>query len=542
MKIALAQINVIIGDFEGNTSKIINKINEAKQQGVDLIVFPELSVCGYPPQDFLEFEDFINKSIQAVETIAEHCVGIAAIVGAPTKNPFIEGKNLYNSACFLADGKPKSYAHKALLPNYDIFDEYRYFEPSKNFSCIEFKDKKIALTICEDIWDIDDDPLYTVSPMKELLKENPDFAINISASPFSYNQLENRENVVSYWAKKGNIPLFYVNYWGAQTEIIFDGNSLVCNSTGEIVAVGKSFDEDVLLVDTDNLPAPISNFKTEKIERIYSALVCGIKDYFHKMGFKKALLGLSGGIDSALTAVLAVDALGAENVTGILLPSKFSSDHSVSDAEQLAINLGMPYTTIPIEPIFQSFETALEPLFKDLPFNVAEENLQSRIRGTLLMAHSNKFNGILLNTSNKSESAVGYGTLYGDMNGGLAVLGDVYKTEVYELSYFINKDSERIPLNSIKKAPSAELRPGQKDSDSLPDYDVLDKILYQYIELRKGPNEIIDMGFDENLVKRILRMVNKVEFKRKQTAPILRISSKAFGQGRRMPIVGKYLD
>lgn len=542
MKIALAQINVIIGDFEGNSSTIIKKIEEAKLNGIDLIVFPELSVCGYPPQDFLEFDDFIQKSYLAVESIAKHCNGIAAIVGSPTKNPNIEGKNLYNSACFLTDGKVQAYAHKALLPNYDIFDEYRYFEPSKSFSCITFKGKKIALTICEDIWDIDDDPLYTLSPMKELLRENPDFAINISASPFSYAHLENREKVVSYWAKKGNLPVFYVNYWGAQTELIFDGNSLVSNTNGEIIAKGKAFEEDLIVIDTDNLPSPLTNYKEEKVARIYQALVCGIKDYFQKMGFKKALLGLSGGIDSALTATLAVDALGAENVTGILLPSKFSSDHSVSDAEQLAINLGMSYTTIPIEPIFQSFEKALEPLFKGLPFNVAEENLQSRIRGTLLMAHSNKFNGILLNTSNKSEAAVGYGTLYGDMNGGLAVLGDVYKTEVYELSNYINRDIERIPKNSIQKAPSAELRPGQKDSDSLPDYDILDKILYQYIEQRKGPNDIIAMGFDESLVKRILRMVNKVEFKRKQTAPILRISIKAFGHGRRMPIVGKYLD
>lgn len=542
MKIELAQINATIGDFEGNTSKILHIIDVAKSKGMDLVVFPELSICGYPPQDFLEFDDFINKSYLALETIAKACNGIAAIVGSPSKNPHIEGKNLFNSACFLAEGTIQAWAHKALLPNYDIFDEYRYFEPSKTFTCIDYKGKKIALTICEDIWDIDDDPMYTLSPMKELLKENPDLAINISASPFSFNHLEKREQVISYWAQKGKIPFFYVNYWGAQTELIFDGNSLIANANGEFVAQGKPFAEDFISVDTDALPAPILAQNDEKIKRIYDALVCGIRDYFQKMGFKKALLGLSGGIDSALTAVLAADALGAENVTGILLPSKYSSDHSISDAEKLAINIGMPYHTIPIEPVFQEFENSLAQLFKGLPFDVTEENLQSRIRGTMLMAYSNKFNAILLNTSNKSESAVGYGTLYGDMNGGLAVLGDLYKTEVYELANFINRKEVRIPENSINKAPSAELRPGQKDSDSLPDYAILDKILFEYIENRKGPNEIISKGFDKNLVQRILRMVNKVEFKRKQTAPILRISIKAFGQGRRMPIVGKYLD
>ena len=542
MKIALGQINVIIGDFEGNSAKIIELISKAKNQGADLVVFPELSVCGYPPQDFLEFEHFIQSGWESILHIAQHCQGIAAIVGAPIPNPNLAGKNLFNAALLLSEGEIIAQAHKALLPNYDVFDEYRYFEPATSFTCITFKNKKIALSICEDIWDIDDDPLYTLSPMKELLKENPDFAINISASPFSYSKSEKRRNVISYWAKKGNIPLFYVNYWGAQTELIFDGNSMVANAQGEIIAKAQGFGEDLLIVDTDNLPAPIPLAEEDKSEKIYSALICGIKDYFNKMGFTKALIGLSGGIDSALTAALACEALGSENVTGILMPSAFSSDHSVSDAEQLAQNLKMSYHTLPIESLFKQFEATLNPIFKDLPFDTTEENLQSRIRGTLLMAYSNKFNHILLNTSNKSEAAVGYGTLYGDMNGGLAVLGDVYKTEVYALAQYINRNKEIIPNNSIIKAPSAELRPGQKDSDSLPDYAILDPILFHYIEEKMSPGQIIGKGYDPQLLHRILRLVNKVEFKRKQTPPILRISDKAFGPGRRLPIVAKYLD
>ncbi len=542
MKIALGQINVIIGDFEGNSAKIIEVISKAKNQGADLVVFPELSICGYPPQDFLEFEHFIQSGWESILHIAQHCQGIAAIVGAPIPNPNLAGKNLFNAALLLSEGEVIAQAHKALLPNYDVFDEYRYFEPATSFACINFKNKKIALSICEDIWDIDDDSLYTLSPMKELLKENPDFAINISASPFSYSQSEKRRNVISYWAKQGNIPLFYVNYWGAQTELIFDGNSMVANAQGEIIAKAQGFGEDLLIVDTDNLPAPIPLAEEDKSEKIYSALICGIKDYFNKMGFTKALIGLSGGIDSALTAALACEALGSENVTGILMPSAFSSDHSITDAEQLAQNLKMSYHTLPIESLFKQFEASLDPIFGDLPFDTTEENLQSRIRGTLLMAYSNKFNHILLNTSNKSEAAVGYGTLYGDMNGGLAVLGDVYKTEVYALAQYINRNKEIIPHNSIIKAPSAELRPGQKDSDSLPDYAILDPILFHYIEEKMSPDEIIGKGYDPQLLHRILRLVNKVEFKRKQTPPILRISDKAFGPGRRLPIVAKYLD
>lgn len=542
MKTALAQINPVIGDFERNTHIILNRIEEASRLGADLVVFPELSVCGYPPQDFLEFADFLRRCEESVAQIAQACKGIAAVVGAPTRNPDLKGKNLFNSALLLHEGQIIGQAHKALLPTYDIFDEYRYFEPARRFGCVEFRGVKIALTVCEDIWDVDADPMYTVSPLDELAKEHPQIAVNISASPFSYVQAEKRRHVVTHWSKKLGIPHIYVNHAGAQTELIFDGGSLVSDGRGEICAELAYFTEDLQVVDTGSL-IPLAEEKAgSKTERIYRALVCGVRDYFAKLKFSKAVLGLSGGIDSALTAVIACDALGPENVHGLLMPSQYSSAHSVEDAVKLAENLGMSYDIVPIRNIFSSFEAELSPLFAGKNPDLTEENIQARIRGTLLMAYSNKFHHILLNTSNKSENAVGYGTLYGDMCGGLGVLGDVYKTEVYELSRFVNRNGERIPQNSILKPPSAELRPDQKDSDSLPEYDKLDPILFEYIENRKGPGEITAMGFPEELVLRVLRMVNRAEFKRKQAAPILRVSPKAFGHGRRLPIVGKYLE
>ena len=522
---------------------MLENIAKAKSEGADLVVFPELSICGYPPQDFLEFADFLRQCEETVLEIAAACRGIAAIVGSPTQNPFVEGKDLFNSALLLHEGKIIGEAHKSLLPTYDIFDEYRYFEPARQFSCVEFKGAKIALTVCEDIWDIDDDLMYVHSPMMELGKQSPDFAINISASPFSFTQVEKRKRVVTHWSRKYNIPLLYVNFAGAQTELIFDGGSIVSNGLGKIVGEMAYFQEDLQIFDTDTLANThfVEN-QSSKIERIYLALVCGVRDYFSKLRFEKAILGLSGGIDSALTAVIACDALGPQNVHGLLMPSQYSSDHSVADAETLAKNLGMSYDIVPVKNIYEGYEIQLAPLFVGKPFDLTEENLQARIRGALLMAYSNKFHHILLNTSNKSENAVGYGTLYGDMCGGLGVLGDLYKTEVYELSNFVNRNGERIPQNSISKPPSAELRPGQKDSDNLPEYDILDRILFEYIENRKGPKEITALGYDEALVIRVLRLVNRAEFKRKQAAPILRVSTKAFGHGRRLPIVGKYLE
>lgn len=556
MKIALAQLNYHIGNFENNTGKIISAIKKAKGGNVDVVVFAELAVCAYPPRDFLEFKDFIDKCQKSIDQIAKECTGIAAIVGGPSVNPRVEGKNLFNSAYFLAEGKIQSVHNKALLPNYDVFDEYRYFEHAKEFHVANYKGKKIAITICEDLWDIEEDLMYTINPMDILIDHKPDFMVNIAASPFSYYHVEKRIKVLAKNSSKYRLPLFYVNHVGAQTEIIFDGGSIVTDAKGEIIDELKYFDEDFKIYDTENLKSEIKNPKSEifnipssapldrlAISRIHDALVLGIKDYFQKLGFKKAILGLSGGIDSAIVAVLAARALGEKNVQGILMPSKYSTDHSVKDAEILAKNIGCPYDIIPIKNIVDAYDKNLvEPFFQNLPFNVAEENLQARIRGNIVMGLSNKFGYILLNTSNKSELAVGYGTLYGDMCGGLAVLGDVYKTQIFRLAKYINKDKAIIPLNTITKPPSAELRPGQKDSDSLPEYDVLDAILYRYIELRQGPKELIAEGFDEALVNRALKLVNTNEFKRAQTPPILRVSPKAFGQGRRMPIVAKYLS
>lgn len=544
MKIALAQLNYHIGNFEGNISKIKSSIIKAKEQGADLVVFAELAISGYPPRDFLEFSDFIHTCYSAIENIASECVGIAAIVGSPSINNDGKGKPLYNSAFFLENGKIKQKTNKSLLPNYDIFDEYRYFEPSKSFEIIEFKDQKIALTICEDIWDVTNLPLYTVNPMEELIKQKPDLIINIAASPFHYNQEKRRKEILLDNVKKYKIPLVYVNHVGAQTELIFDGGSMAVSCQGKIVEELKYFHEDFRIIDI-NLAFQgkiiLSRQPQEKIEKIHDALVLGVKDYFGKLGFEKAILGLSGGIDSAVCLAIAVNALGSENVQALLLPSHFSTEHSITDAVELAKNLNVNYEIINILESYNAFENTLKIYFKDLPFNTTEENIQARIRGVILMAFANKFNQILLNTSNKSEGAVGYGTLYGDMNGGLSVLGDIYKTEVFELATFINKEKEIIPLNTIKKPPSAELSPNQKDSDSLPDYEILDKILFQYIELRKGPKEIKEMGFDEDIVNKILRLVNMNEYKRYQSPPILRVSPKAFGIGRRMPIVGKYL-
>ena len=545
MKIALAQINYHIGNFEKNTASIIQAIQNAKTQHCELIVFAELAVCGYPPRDFLEFTDFIEQCMASINKIANECKGIAAIVGFPSINQDEKGKNLFNSAAFLIDGKIQSLHHKSLLPNYDVFDEYRYFEPNRNSNIINYNGYKIALTICEDLWNIGEEQLYPYSPMDDLIAQHPDFMVNIAASPFNYQQAECRKTVLIKNVEKYKIPLLYVNHVGAQTELIFDGGSLAINTKGDIVTEMNYFAEDFSIINLNDLQLTANNSisltKLNKIELIHNALVLGIKDYFGKLGFTKAILGLSGGIDSAVTLVLAAKALGNENVKAVLLPSHFSSQHSIDDAIKLAKNLNIPYELIPIDEAYKSYENTLSSYFKGLPFDVTEENLQARIRAVILMAFTNKFGYVLLNTSNKSEVAVGYGTLYGDMCGGLAVIGDLYKTEVYELAHFINKNAEIIPNNSIIKPPSAELRPDQKDSDSLPDYGILDQILYHYIEQRKGPRELIAMDFDEKIVKKILKLVNTNEYKRYQTPPILRISPKAFGMGRRMPIVGKYL-
>ncbi|HET6991535.1 MAG TPA: NAD+ synthase [Bacteroidia bacterium] len=553
MKIALAQLNYHIGNFASNTEKIRSNILRAKKEGADLVVFAELCVCGYPPRDFLEFSDFISRCDEALKDIASVCNGIAAIVGAPAKNPKVEGKNLFNAAYVLAEGKIKSVHHKGLLPNYDVFDEYRYFEPAKEFHIAEIAGKKIALTICEDLWDVEEDLMYTQWPMDELIKQKPDLMINIAASPFSADHAEMRRVVLKHNVEKYRLPLFYVQHVGAQTELIFDGGSMVLNEKGEIACEMSYFSEDFRIIDTkgiSNIEYRTPNIEMDKsaignrqsaISLIHDALVLGIKDYFSKMGFTKAILGLSGGVDSALVLALAVRALGKENVLSVLMPSEFSSQHSIDDSVALCKNLDCKYEIVPIKDGFEAMTKTLSPVFKNAAFNVAEENIQARLRAMILMGIANKFGYILLNTTNKSEAAVGYGTLYGDMCGGISVIGDVYKMQVYEMCKLINSEKEIIPENILTKAPSAELRPNQKDTDSLPEYDILDTILFEYIEKRQGPKELVAMGFEKNLVDRILKMVNSNEWKRAQMAPVLRVSSKAFGSGRRMPIVGKYL-
>ncbi len=568
MKIALAQQNYHIGNFDSNRDKIIAGIREAKAAGADLVVFSELCICGYPPRDFLEFHDFIEACYRSLDEIREEADTIGVIVGSPSRNPRREGKDLFNAAFLLYEKEVKAEIHKTLLPNYDVFDEYRYFEPAFDWKVAEFKGKKLAITICEDIWNMGDNPLYRVTPMEKLMAYDPDVMINISASPYKYAQDVVRNSIVRAHTVKYKLPMLYCNTVGSQTEIVFDGGSLVYDNLGRRVKEMKYFQEDFAVFDLDQLckkqePLTVATdepyyysaaevgkgedilayLTNEKnIEEIHQALVLGIRDYFSKMGFTKAILGSSGGIDSAVTLALAVEALGKENVMAVLMPSPYSTGHSVSDAEQLSKNLDNPYHVLPIKQVYESFLDTLKPLFQDRPFSVAEENIQSRTRGNLLMGVANKFGYILLNTSNKSELATGYGTLYGDMAGGLGVLGDLYKVQVYALARHLNRNGEIIPASILTKAPSAELRPNQKDSDSLPEYDILDRVLYNYIELRKGPREIMEEGFDQALVNRVLKLVNTNEYKRNQFCPIIRVSAKAFGVGRRVPIVGKYLS
>jgi len=549
MKITLAQLNYHVGNFTANSEKIINAIRNARKEGSDLIVFSELSVPGYPPLDLLDRIDFIQKCRQTVSAVAKECKGIAAIVGSPVINENPAGKKLFNTALVLSEGEVIFSAVKALLPTYDIFDEYRYFEPGSEFSVFKYKNRRLAITICEDLWDeqsfdneFEKNRLYRVSPMDELAKANPDIIINISASPFSYNKIDSKTGIFISKAVKHHIPVISVNQVGANTELIFEGGSLVVNARGEVYRRLPFFKESVETVSTDEIlrSRPHPPVPQSPVELMYDALVTGIHDYFFKTNFKSAILGLSGGIDSALCLCLAADALGNKNVRALLMPSRYSSDHSVKDAVKLAEKLSVRYDIIHIDKPFSAFEEDLSPLFRDRQPDVTEENIQARIRAILLMAVSNKSGCILLNTSNKSEAAVGYGTLYGDMAGGLAVLGDVYKTDIYRLANYINRNDEIIPVNTITKRPSAELRPGQFDTDSLPEYKILDSILYQYIDLQKPAGRITGEGIDSETVERVIRMIHSSEYKRYQAPPILRISSKSFGAGWIMPLVARY--
>ncbi len=551
MIITVAQLNYHIGNFTENISRISAEIRKAGQNNCDLLIFSELAVCGYPPLDLLEHKSFINSCNEAIQHLAAETGDTGVLIGTPTLNNNPSGKNLFNSACFLHRGEVRRVFHKTLLPTYDIFDEYRHFEPNREFSLLDFMGKKIAVTICEDLWF--DQPMeshftnrrmYAINPVTELMKLDPDLLINIAASPFAHNRMEVKRQIFTENARASSIPIIYVNQVGAQTELIFEGGSLILDRQGNVCYELDAFRESIFSFDLDELEKP-EKAKTpadsdRRIAHIYEALVLGVRDYFRKTGFRRAMLGLSGGIDSAVTLVIAAEALGSKNVHTLLLPSQYSSDHSIKDARLLCEKLGTGFDIISIQDVFNEFRSALNPLFKGREEDITEENMQSRIRGCILMAYSNKFGHILLNTSNKSEAAVGYGTLYGDMTGGLSVLGDVYKTDVYKLAAYINRDEEIIPGNIIGKPPSAELKPDQKDTDSLPEYDLLDDILYAYIEQQKDVETIIAAGFDAPLVEKIIRMVNQNEYKRYQTPPILRISTKAFGAGRRMPLVAKY--
>lgn len=547
MKIALAQINPIVGDLQGNRRKIVEMAHLAYRQGAELAIFPEMCVAGYPPQDLLDMPAFIEAVTHTVETIAlEVPQELGVILGAPIRNESPVGKRLFNAALLLEGGQVVACVTKQLLPTYDVFDEYRYFEPGPPQSVVHWRGLRLGLHICEDMWNNEDWApyhLYEENPIDELAAQGVDLFINISASPFSLGKRNERCQIIEGICREHRVPFIYVNQVGANTELIFDGDSRVHAPDGSLLLCAPSFQEALLVWDTEANYTPYIHQRTD-LDDLHDALVLGIRDYFYKTGaFDKVVLGLSGGIDSAVVCALAVTALGPQRVVGIAMPSKYSSPESLEDARQLAENLGISFQVIPILPAIDAFRDMLRPIFDNLPEDVTEENIQARTRGVTLMALSNKFRYLLLSTGNKSEMAVGYVTLYGDTNGGLAVLADVYKTQVYRLARYINAQAGRsvIPERTLTKPPSAELRPGQKDTDALPTYEVLDVILEQYIERRKEIDEIVaTTGFDRTLVADILQRVDQNEYKRRQTPPGLRVTGKAFGIGRRLPIVMRW--
>jgi len=545
VKIALAQINPIVGDVVGNSAKVLDAISRARSLGVSLVVFPEMTLLGYPPRDLLLKPRFVRANVEAVHRIAESCVGIAALVGFVDRNDDSIGRPLRNAAAYCRDGCIRQVAHKSLLPTYDVFDECRYFEPGPDVQLIDHHDMPLGVSICEDLWNdaqVVGRQLYASDPVGKLAASGAQVLVNLSASPFEKGKHEHRRRLFSHQARAHRLPILFVNQVGGNDELIFDGASMVLDANGEVIAQAKPFEEDLLLVDRAATgPMRIERYPDE-LASVYEAIVQGTRDYVIKCGFARVLVGLSGGIDSAVTAAIAADALGPAAVTGVALPSRYSSEHSTNDAKALADNLGIDYRVIPIGPIHESYEQHLAPHFGDRPPDVTEENIQARIRGNLLMALSNKFGWLLLTTGNKSELAVGYCTLYGDMCGGLAPLSDVPKTMVYALARYMNERAGRevIPASSITKVPSAELRPGQTDQDSLPSYETLDAILDLYIHQEKSMEEIIAAGFDADTVQRTVRMVDTNEYKRKQAALGLKVTSRAFGVGRRMPIAARF--
>ncbi|MGB8770935.1 MAG: NAD+ synthase [Candidatus Korobacteraceae bacterium] len=543
MRIALGQINTTVGDLPGNSAKIIDYARRARSAGVDLILFPELSVCGYPPRDLVERSWFVERNQQAAEAIARETQGIAVICGLVTPARSDTGKSVLNSAALLRDGKIDAIQSKRLLPSYDVFDEMRNFAPAERQQLLAFDGKQHALTICEDAWNDKnfwDRQLYGVDPVEDLIDAGGQILLNISASPFYLRKRELRRDMLAAIARHYRIPVALVNQVGGNDSLVFDGSSFALGPDGRVIAQAKSFEEDIVCFDTESLNGDI-HLSEEGLEAsAYSALVLGTRDYVQKCGFRQAVLGLSGGIDSALTACIAVDALGCENVIGVGMPGPYSSQGSIDDSAALAENLGISYEVVPIGEIFHSYLKALKPMFAGREQDVTEENIQARIRGSLLMAVSNKFGALLLTTGNKSEIGVGYCTLYGDMCGGLAVISDVPKTLVYRLARYVNSRSPVIPESTIEKAPSAELRPDQKDSDSLPPYEILDTILEDYVEDNQSPDTIAAQhSYHPELVRKVVRMVDKSEYKRQQAALGLKISTKAFGFGRRYPIAVK---
>jgi NAD+ synthase/NAD+ synthase (glutamine-hydrolysing) len=543
VKIALGQINPTVGDFKGNAARIVDFSRRAQAAGAGLILFPELSVCGYPPRDLVERASFVAHNREAGERIAAETRGIAVICGLVTPAHAETGKSAMNSAALLRDGRVAFLQSKMLLPTYDVFDEMRNFAPAKSQALFPFCGKQMALTICEDAWNDKhfwNKRLYTFDPVESLIHAGGNFLLNISASPFWLGKRQLRRDMLATIARNYKVPVVMVNQVGGNDSLVFDGSSLVLNPAGDVIAQGKSFEEDLIYFDSDQLTGEIHDQIEGEDASAYAALVLGTRDYVRKCGFRKVIIGLSGGIDSALTAAIAVDALGPENVIGVGMPGPYSSQGSIDDARTLAQNLGIRFELLCISEIFESYRKALQKVFAGCQEDVTEENIQSRARGTLLMALSNKFEAIVLSTGNKSELGVGYCTLYGDMVGGLAVISDVPKTLVYRLSHYVNSRQPVIPHASLEKPPSAELRPDQKDSDVLPPYAVLDAILEDYVEDSRPAEQIAaQRGFDLALVRRVICMVERAEYKRQQAAPGLKISAKAFGYGRRFPIASR---
>jgi NAD+ synthase (glutamine-hydrolysing) len=537
MKIAMAQINTTVGDIQGNCARVLSEIEKARGMAADLAVFPELCLTGYPPRDLLGLHGFVESNLRALQEIASHVEGMAVIIGFVDINKEA-GKEFFNAAAFVAEGKVQAIIHKTLLPAYDVFDEDRYFERAREVPLVHSCGRAIGVSICEDAWNAEGflpKRLYHFDPIQNLVDQGADLLINISASPFEMEKPHLRYQMVQSQARRHGIPFLYLNLVGGNDDILFDGNSLAMGRKGNLIGQGNGFSEDLFFVDPD-CNEECAYRRLEDMDILHQALVMGVRDYARKCGFKSAVLGLSGGIDSAVTACIAVEALGNKNVTGVFMPSIYSAQESHNDAHALALNLGIPFHVIPIHSVFEAYQEALAEVFKGLPADATEENVQARIRGTILMALSNKHGHLVLSTGNKSEVGVGYCTLYGDMAGGLAVISDVTKTSVYKLAHYINRKREVIPQNTIRRAPTAELRPNQTDQDSLPEYDILDEILRLRIEDRMSAEEIMNHGYKADTIHEVLKMIHRNEYKRRQAAPGLKVTMRAFGTGRRMPI------